>query len=339
MDQKRNNIPFNILSFSVKSGEINNYLNKVRDYCVIKKNIYTGFGLHKQMNIIPMEVMDDADVGLEIWIADSVAKKVNDNLVIFDSSFGKWAFLSGIRGKEGASFEDQVRSVLEQSNSLLNDIGFSFAHLVRTWFYIGGLLEEEKGMVRYDILNSIRDRFYDHIWHEKKDYPASTGIGMAGEGIIMEGIAIIPSSDISIKRIENPLQISAYNYKTKYSPKFCRAVFLESKYSGIMFISGTASIRKDKVMFPDDVEKQTIVTIENIKELISRKNLSRYGIDWKTCIEDIKFIKVYIKEKKLFPKVKNICKSYFGNIPQLYLKADICRKELLVEIEAILIKD
>lgn len=339
MDLKRNNIPFNVLTFSIKSNEIDDYLDKLKDLCVIKKNIYTSFGLCNQLNAIPMEVMDNADVGLEIWIADGVAKKVNDNLILFDSPFGKWAFLSGIKGKRGASFNDQVISVLEQSKSLLNDIGFSFTHLIRTWFYIGGILEKEDGMLRYDILNSVRNRFYNHIWHKKKDYPASTGIGMAGEGIIMEGIAILPSPDISIKRIENPLQTSAYNYKTRYSPKFCRAALLEGKDLGIMFISGTASIRKEKVVFPDDVEKQTIVTIENIKELISRENLSRYGIDWKTCMEDIRFIKVYIKERELFPKVKSICKSYFDNIPQLYLKADICRKELLVEIEAILIKD
>ena len=43
--------------------------------------------------------------------------------------------------------------------------------------------------------------------------------------------------------------------------------------------------------------------------------------------------RVYVKNKKDFPEIKKTFKRYYGNLPVVYIIADICREDLLVEIE------
>jgi hypothetical protein len=44
-----------------------------------------------------------------------------------------------------------------------------------------------------------------------------------------------------------------------------------------------------------------------------------------------------VKNEADIPVVQAICRNYFGEVPMLVVKADICRADLLVEIEAELI--
>jgi hypothetical protein len=49
----------------------------------------------------------------------------------------------------------------------------------------------------------------------------------------------------------------------------------------------------------------------------------------------ISYLRVYVKEEKYFQDVKAICTKYYPDIPILYLVSDICRDQLLVEIEGV----
>ncbi|HCY40704.1 MAG TPA: hypothetical protein DHV48_05010 [Prolixibacteraceae bacterium] len=74
------------------------------------------------------------------------------------------------------------------------------------------------------------------------------------------------------------------------------------------------------------------MTIQNILSLISAENLSKHGIDGVAEVS-ISYLCAYIKYKEDLPVVKQICREYFPLIPILFVVADICRPELLVEIE------
>ena len=80
-----------------------------------------------------------------------------------------------------------------------------------------------------------------------------------------------------------------------------------------------------------DPVEQTEITIQNIKRLYSDeilKNISdeklqsRYG-----------HARVYVKYRKDYSAIKNVFESHYGNQPVVYIIADICRPDLLVEIE------
>ena len=303
----------------------------------IVREVYSGNP--PATSLICQPLADGMDIGLELWCIDADVQYKNgiSLLELFDS---KWAFLSGIEPEPHLSFQMKCGSVLNRMHMIMNSIGFTFKHLVRTWYYIGGILQMEGDMSRYDLLNMTRNKFYDGIWDEKGQYPASTGIGMDADSIIMDGIALVPSPDTRVVRLENPLQIRASDYDIPFErrPRFCRAIFIGNGGSGVMFVSGTASIRGADVIHPDNIRDQTYVTIENIKRLISNDNLSRYDISWDITLNDIPNIRVYVKERSYYHEVKEICKEYFANIPQIYLVADICRSSLLVEIEAVVAK-
>jgi len=79
------------------------------------------------------------------------------------------------------------------------------------------------------------------------------------------------------------------------------------------------------------------VTIENIKALASAENLRRQCHDIKSIPETYSYIRVYVKHKQDIPAVRSICNEVYGNTPATFVVADICRDNLLVEIEAELI--
>ena len=110
------------------------------------------------------------------------------------------------------------------------------------------------------------------------------------------------------------------------------AVSYANKYT--LFISGTASILGQDTIGIDDIEKQTLVTIENIMKLVDTNN--RNGSPGTTSFDtgDLILLRVYIKRQSDFEKVKQICSSYFNGAPSVFIEADVCRENLLVEIEA-----
>ena len=50
---------------------------------------------------------------------------------------------------------------------------------------------------------------------------------------------------------------------------------------------------------------------------------------------DIAKIRVYVKHPEDYPACRAICERRLPGVPALYLHADVCRPDLLVEIEAV----
>jgi len=123
--------------------------------------------------------------------------------------------------------------------------------------------------------------------------------------------------------------------KKKGSPKFERAKVLTTQDSGQVYISGTAAILGQKTEAEKNAREQTRITLENISRLISSDNLKAHGINIITGSKP-SYIRVYVKNEADIPDVKETCRAYLGEVPSLYLVSDICRKDLLVEIEGVL---
>jgi enamine deaminase RidA (YjgF/YER057c/UK114 family) len=171
-------------------------------------------------------------------------------------------------------------------------------------------------------------------------YPASTGIGTEGHGISMSGIALATDrTDIIAVPLENPRQTAAYAYADRYSPKspkFCRAMALSCGDYATIFVSGTASITCSETRHVGDAAGQTHETLNNIEALISEENLARHGLPGLgTTLDGLGFVRVYIKRAEDYAATRTACEQRLGELPTIYAVGDVCRPDLLVEIEGI----
>jgi chorismatase len=165
--------------------------------------------------------------------------------------------------------------------------------------------------------------------------PAATGIG-GQDGYTTVHLLATRSP---VVRIENPLQVPAFEYPPRYGvqpPSFARAAWVRTgDRSGDLFVSGTASIRGHLTVHPGDVERQTRATLDTVAELVSGANLRAHGVDADVALRDLDAVTVYVKHPDDVPAVRRICTAALGPGSRVvHTVADVCRDDLLVEIEA-----
>jgi hypothetical protein len=221
----------------------------------------------------------------------------------------------------------------------LADVRFPVNSIIRQWNYIENILGFDGERQRYQEFNEVRSAFYAENFSET-GYPAATGIGMDRGGVLIEFLAV-NSREAITKPLDNPYQVAAHNYSSnvlvggkfsvKSSPKFERARYLELFGKKLVFISGTASIRGENTLGAGDPAEQTRITIDNIRSLYSPDILQK--ITDNELRPKYGHARVYLKNRSDFEIIKKTYKRNFGNLPVVYLVADICRDELLVEIE------
>ena len=262
----------------------------------------------------------------------------------------RWVYCGGVTvGASVRGVYPQALDALTRLRAALAEAGGSFQRVVRTWFYLGGIMEAEAGVRRYQELNRARTDFYHDIHFNGSSldsgepcgfYPASTGIGMSGSGLVASCMALeTRRDDVFLRSIENPRQTPAYAYAAEHSPqspKFSRAVALVLGTYVTTWVSGTASIVDSESRHLGDPEKQTAQTIDNIERLISADNFASHSLKGAgASLRDLAKIRVYLKRARDLAKCRRICEQRFGSVPAIYAVADVCRPELLVEIEGV----
>ncbi len=261
-----------------------------------------------------------------------------------------WAHLSNVCPEGDATkVYDQSVYIFREAAKRLAERGYSYDQVIRTWLYIGDIVGPEGHTQRYKELNRARTDVYEDIKFKASHalpgvtrpvYPASTGIGTEGKVIALSCMALATDrSDVSLVPLENPQQTSACEYGTEFgrkSPKFARAMTVACGDTATILVSGTASITDAETKFVGDVEGQTRQTLENIEALIDEDNHRRHGLPGLgATLADLGVVRVYIKRQEDYAKTKAVCKAMLGEVPTIYAVADVCRDDLLVEIEGI----
>ncbi|WP_240481867.1 hypothetical protein [Dechloromonas denitrificans] len=205
-------------------------------------------------------------------------------------------------------------------------------NLWRVWNYLAGINQEVDGLERYRQFNIGRqDAFLEFRRGATGNVPAACALGVA-EGPL--SIAFM-AGDTPAVPVENPRQVSAYNYPAEYgprSPTFSRAALVYLPGQEILFISGTASIVGHRTVHPDDVVGQCRESLANVAAVVAEANrLARttaYGLD------ELSY-RVYVRQAEDFPLVRETLAGLIGDTVEIvYVQADICRHDLLLEIEA-----
>jgi enamine deaminase RidA (YjgF/YER057c/UK114 family) len=304
-------------------------------------------------NFVWQPPCDGAALAVEAWAigGDSVrVERYSPCTLAVSYDAVRWVYCAGLKSDAAVGgVYAQSLDVLGRMRQDLAKARSQFEHVVRTWFYLGGITDREQEAERYQELNRARVDFYRDIPFgdslgkgaaPRPIYPASTGIGMAGKGLVASCLTLETSrNDVRLLPIENPQQTPAYVYNSRYSPqspKFSRGMALVLGDYATTWISGTASIVGSETRYPGHIEKQTEQTIENIERLIGSDNFLRHGVKGTgATLSDLAKIRVYLKRPEDFARCKAVCERRFGSVPALYARADICRPELLVEIEGV----
>ena len=231
------------------------------------------------------------------------------------------------------SIKEQSQEIFAQLGDILANNGFATSDIYRQWNYIEQITSMHDGRQNYQEFNDARSRFYNSTqW--ANGYPAATGIGTSCGGVIIEVYAI-KGENVVNHAIDNPLQTSAHSYSQKVltgksdepertTPKFERARLV----GDTVYISGTAAIKGEDSLSLDKAAEQTAETMQIIKQLVASENLPLAS---KESIYTL--LRIYIKNSADAPEVIKFMEENFADVPKHYLEADVCRPELLVEIE------
>lgn len=204
--------------------------------------------------------------------------------------------------------------------------------LWRVWNYLAAINEEIDGLERYRQFNIGRqDAFLEFARGATGNVPAACAIGLASGPLSIAFMA----GKLPAVPVENPRQVSAYNYPAEYgprSPTFSRAALVYPPGQEILFISGTASIVGHQTMHPGDVIGQCRESMTNIAAVLGEANRLCHSAAY--TLAELSY-RVYVRHAADFPAIRETLLGLVGEAAEIvYVQADICRHDLLLEIEA-----
>lgn len=199
-----------------------------------------------------------------------------------------------------------------------------FRHLLRMWNYLDAINEGAGDLERYREFCVGRARGLDTTDTQSR-YPAATAIGRQHATHQLQVFWLAGRTPGTA--VENPRQVSAYHYPRAHgpvSPSFSRATLAPD---GTVLISGTASIVGHVSQHPDDALAQLEETLRNLTALTAQAGRDERGA------KDL--LKVYVRDPALVAPIAARLQQVLPDAPALFVAADICRRELLLEIECV----
>ena len=236
-----------------------------------------------------------------------------------EDKYARYFWYGGLVGEAGVPRKEQCRQIFELMDNVLKAEGLSFDNTARTWLYLKGLLDW------YDDLNEVRTAFFHENDTFNKLVPASTGIGAyepTDRDMVAALYAVDPQDDSTkVFEVESPLQCPALDYKSS----FARAVEIQSGDSREIMVSGTASIEPGGLtVYQDDIPKQIALTMEVVEAILKNRDMA-----WADVTRTI----VYHKDNVSRVAFEEYLKEHNLALPLSQIHADVCRHDLLFEIE------
>jgi len=244
-----------------------------------------------------------------------------------------YLLLQNINGQYDSSWENesrpfQVQQMLDRAERLLRENGASYGEVVKTWFYLPDILDW------YAAFNKVRNEKYGEFGimpgpgDTRLLLPASTGIGVRTPSqatSAMDLLALVDNGNSfsRVKQLTSRGQLDAFRYGSAFSRG---AVIHESDVS-LIEVSGTAAIdQRGRSLYPGDIRSQVNCTLDKIKTLLGQEG----GI-----LTDICAATVFVKRPEYAEVFWEVAADRrLDNFPAVCVVADVCREELLFEIDA-----
>jgi chorismate lyase/3-hydroxybenzoate synthase len=280
---------------------------------------------------IALEPLDDA-ASAELWLSESAVQRGEEDGLRYaanaDVLFG-WTHLEESRLQ---AMEQVVEHAYRAIDRLLRRCGYR--HLARTWNYLAQINAGEGDKERYRRFSLGRYHAIGNVPGFEAALPAATAIGTHASGLT---ICFVAGRD-PVQQVENPRQLSAFRYPRQYgtrSPSFSRATLQQWHDRPMLFVSGTASIVGHASMHTGDARKQLDETLANIEALAEHAAGVHFAEQPGRFVAEC--YKVYARTREHFVAVADLVETRLrARAPTMALLGDVCREDLVVEVEALL---
>ena len=239
---------------------------------------------------------------------------------VFEDGEARHCLLGGLGARAAGAAPEQARQTMEELETVLQQAGFAFGDLIRTWFYLDDLLSW------YGEFNHVRTTFYGQRPFRIGSLPASTGIAARnpfGTALAVGAWAIQPlKPTCTVREIASPLQCPA----PAYGSSFSRAMEIAMPFGRRLAISGTASIEPGgATLWLGDIQRQIGLTMEVVEAILKSR-----GMGFAHTTRAI----AYFKEAAFAAAFADWNVRSGGKFPTcLAVHNTICRDDLLFEIE------
>ena len=223
-----------------------------------------------------------------------------------------------------ATTYDVYRTLVE----LVGDRAFCrFWNYVPNINHVSGPLIENYRLFCSGRARAFLERFGEH---REEAFSAASATG-SRDGCLS---VVFLAASATVRNWENPEQVPAYEYPTRYGPKppsFARgsACRLQDGREWV-FISGTSAIKGHSTQHQGDCRRQIEVTLSNLDIALSRNGLRLR--EWEAA-RPRQFM-AYLRNRAHLDQLLHALEPCIGPADTVsVVEADICRKDLEVEIE------
>ncbi len=317
------------------AGEVGTYLESHRGHVLSVIGFGRAFALPETACAplwIDIPVLGGTENSFEIWTSDAPVVVcehggmcgAKDGTVLFGSV--------SLEQYSGDTLEKLAQQAYTQIFGFIDHFGYR--NLLRIWHYFPHINDDENGLERYRGFNVGRHASFvaNGRGIGEEDVPAASALGSNSGSLVIYFMA----SRLPGRAVENPRQVSAYHYPQTFgpsSPIFVRAMSALLGGQHCFFISGTASIVGYETLHRGDAEKQVAETLLNIRTLLQQTPHYYPGLGRM-------LLKVYLRHIGDLPMVRGKVEGEFGAAcDTVYLHSNICRSDLLVEIEGAYFND
>ena len=234
---------------------------------------------------------------------------------------------------ENASSLSEIRleaAVCDLYRHLIEELQHQQRHALRMWNFIPDIQAQMETGDRYMAFNAGRHRAFAERFGDGRGFiaalPTASGVGVSGTTLTVH---LLDGDEPGVP-IENPRQVSSYRYSARYGkrpPCFARATHAGS----LLLIGGTASITGEDTQHAHDPAGQTEETLANLAALVAAG-----GCALMPPLHALRDLRVHVARRADVERVRAVL------VPKLhpdteveFVVAALCRRDLLVEIEAV----
>ncbi len=281
---------------------------------------------------VDIPVLGGSGSSIEVWTSD-LPVETCEHLGVSGTTDGQVLFGNlTLEQHTGDSLESLAEQAYKRIFGFIDH--FDHRNLLRVWHYFPQINDEENGLERYRGFNVGRHTSFVANGRQigEESVPAASALGSNSGSLVVYFMACKKRGTA----VENPRQVSAYHYPKLFgpsSPIFVRAMSATLGGQYCFFISGTASIVGYETLHQGDPEKQTAETLMNIRTLLQQ--IPHYD-----ARQGRMLLKVYLRHPEHLAMVQDKVQAEFGpDCKAVYLHSNICRSDLLLEIEGAYFND
>ena len=233
---------------------------------------------------------------------------------------------------------NQLRKVVGDAyTAVVSEVSASSCpHPVRFWNFLPSIhADMGGGLDRYMVFNAGRLDGFERAMQStdavQGRVATASAVGHDGDDLVIHCL----SADRPGRPVTNPRQIDPVRYSARYGPRppcFARATAVPGDGGSTrLFVGGTASIRGEASLHDRHLAEQIEETFANLAAVVTAASAAV-----KLPLARFTELRVYHAAQAVPSILRDAVAAAFVNVKAVeFVRADLCRAELLVEIEGL----